>query len=214
MLEKKRGWVALSAGKESGSLLDVGAGTGYFANYMRQHGWEVTALEPDASARTIASQKSGLEIHPMEALSNLQAGSFDVITLWHVLEHVHNIKDYMGRFHQLLKPDGILLIAVPNYTSRDAKQYGVKWAAFDVPRHLWHFTPASMKSMLEKYGFQLVRKISMPLDAFYVSMLSEKYNGNYFFGPISAFVAGLKTFLSGKRNIDRSSSLIFISKKS
>lgn len=213
MLDKKRQWVSGSVGKSSGRILDVGAGTGYFARAMKDNGWDVVALEPDETARSVASEKLGMVLLPIDAISSLQPGSFDVITLWHVIEHVHNIRDYMTRFHHLLKSDGVLLIAVPNYTSRDASQYGSKWAAFDVPRHLWHFTPASMNKMLTTYGFRLVKKISMPLDAFYVSMLSEKYRGNYFFGPLLALISGTKSFLSGRQKIDFSSSLIFVSKK-
>jgi SAM-dependent methyltransferase len=213
MLKKKYEWVVRASGKKSGKLLDVGAGTGYFAKYMQDHGWEVIALEPDETARKVASEKLGLPLQPIESLSVQKPGSFDVITLWHVLEHVHDIKGYMNHFHSLLKTGGILLIAVPNYTSRDARQYGSQWAAYDVPRHLWHFSPESMQKLLTKHGFTLFQKIKMPLDAFYVSMLSEKYRGNYFFGPLSAFISGMKTLLAGNKNVNQASSVIYLSRK-
>ncbi len=212
MMRKKYNWVVQAIDKKSGKLLDIGAGTGHFAKYMQGQGWEVTALEPDVTARQVGLDKLGLSIEPLEALYNLEIKSFDVITLWHVLEHVSDIPGYMKQFRSLLKPGGVLMIAVPNHTSPDAKQYGVQWAAYDVPRHLWHFSPDSMKKLLTKFGFTLFQKIPMPLDAFYVSMLSEKYKGSNLFGPVSALFSGMRTFLSGRRNADHSSSIIYVSK--
>lgn len=213
MMQKKYNWVISASAKKSGKLLDVGAGTGYFAKYMQDHGWEVIALEPDETARKIASEKLNFHLQPMESLPGQTPGSFDVITLWHVLEHVHDINGYMNHFHSLLKAGGILLIAVPNYTSRDARQYGSQWAAYDVPRHLWHFSPASMEKLLQRHGFALFQKIKMPLDAFYVSILSEKYQGNNFFGPLAAFISGMKTLLAGNKNVNQASSIIYQSRK-
>jgi len=213
MLKKKYDWVTNAAGKKSGKLLDVGAGTGYFAKYMQDHGWEVIGLEPDETGRKVASKKLGLQLQPIDSLDAQTPASFDVITLWHVLEHVHDLNRYMDHFHTLLKPEGVLIIAVPNYTSRDAKQYGSQWAAYDVPRHLWHFSPDSIERLLGKHGFILFKKITMPLDAFYVSILSEKYQGNDFFAPLGAFISGMKTFLAGKKNVNRASSIIYISRK-
>lgn len=211
MMKKKYQWVVRAAGTETGKLLDVGAGTGYFAKYMQDHGWDVTGLEPDETARKTGEEKLGLKLLPLDFLSRQMPDSYDVITLWHVLEHVHDITGYMNRFHSILKPGGILIIAVPNHTSRDAKQYGIQWAAYDVPRHLWHFSPASIEKLLAKHQFTLTQKTEMPLDAFYVSMLSEKYRGNYFFGPLSAFISGLRTFISGNNDVNRSSSIIYFS---
>ncbi len=212
MMKKKYDWVIEAVNRKTGKLLDVGAGTGHFAKYMQYQGWEVVALEPDETARKVGVEKLGVDIQPLEALATFDMKSFDVITLWHVLEHVHDITGYINHFRALLKTDGVLIVAVPNHTSPDAKQYGVQWAAYDVPRHLWHFSPESMKRLLTSHGFTLINKISMPLDAFYVSLLSEKYRGNYFFGPVAAFFSGLRTFISGKRDVDRASSIIYISK--
>src|SRR6185503_12673087 len=119
--------------KEKGRLLDVGAGTGHFAHYMAEYHWEVVALEPDENARNTGSKKLGMEIQPMEILGQLSPKSFDVITLWHVLEHVEDIGGYISHFRSLLADEGVLIIAVPNHTSRDASQYGMNWAAYDVP---------------------------------------------------------------------------------
>ncbi len=213
MMRKKYEWVIDAADKKSGKLLDVGAGTGHFAKYMKDKGWEVVALEPDETARNIAAEKLGVDIQPIEALTTQELKSYDVITLWHVLEHVKDVTGYLNHFRAILKPDGVLIIAVPNHTSPDAKQYGIQWAAYDVPRHLWHFSPESMKKLLTKHGFTLFRKIPMPLDGFYVSLLSEKYRGNYFFGPIGAFISGMRTFFTGNKDVNRSSSIIYIARQ-
>lgn len=212
MLNKKWKWVTKSSGLDSGTLLDIGTGTGHFAHYMKGRGWSVTALEPDDTARKIALDKLGLEIHPLEDLGHQPTHSFDVITLWHVLEHVHDLSGYMRHFLELLTPGGVLLIAVPNHTSKDANAYGATWAAYDVPRHLWHFSPDSMNKLLTRHGFKLTGKIAMPLDAFYVSMLSEKYKGNNTFGPVAGFRSGLETFFAGQKDVDQASSIIYIAR--
>ncbi|HUR30871.1 MAG TPA: class I SAM-dependent methyltransferase [Saprospiraceae bacterium] len=212
MMKKKYHWVSKAADKTSGNLLDIGAGTGYFAKYMHDHGWNVTALEPDETARKVAAEKLKIQLLSLDELPDLIQGSYDVITLWHVLEHVHDVTGYMNHFRSLLKPNGIIVIAVPNYTSRDAEQYGPQWAAYDVPRHLWHFSPASIEKLLVRHGFKLFQKITMPLDAFYVSMLSEKYRGNYFLGPLAAFISGLRTLFSEKKNVNRASSIIYVAR--
>ncbi len=213
MMRRKLDWVNQSSGLSSGRILDVGAGTGHFARYMMDHGWSVLAMEPDDKAREIASLKLGIEILPLESLSDQLPDSFDVITLWHVLEHVHDLTGYLKHFNSILKPDGVLMIAVPNHTSVDAKAYGDKWAAYDVPRHLWHFSPQSMNLLLEQHHFRLHQKITMPLDGFYVSMLSEKYKGNQFFGSAAAFISGARSFLAGKKEVDQGSSIIYVSRK-
>lgn len=212
MLKQKLAWVQSASGLKRGSVLDVGAGTGHFAQYMEIHGWHVRALEPDDQAREIASAKLGIRVEPLTALLKQLPHSFDVITLWHVLEHVHDLNGYLKTFASILKPDGTLLVAVPNHLSADAKKYGVKWAAFDVPRHLWHFTPLSMEMLFAKHGFVITQKWNMPLDAFYVSMLSEKYRANYFFGPVSATLSGVKSWLKSRKNVDRGSSIIYVGK--
>ncbi|MDZ4749070.1 MAG: class I SAM-dependent methyltransferase [Saprospiraceae bacterium] len=212
MLRKKHQWVQNASGLETGTLIDVGAGTGHFAHHMQENGWRVTALEPDGKARMVAAEKLNIIIKPLEELGRQTTQSFDVITLWHVLEHVHDLSGYMDQFRSILKPGGTLIIAVPNHTSRDAKKYGAIWAAYDVPRHLWHFSPDAMNRLMTKHGFTLTGKIPMPLDAFYVSMLSEKYSGNNFLGSIAGFISGLGTFLAGKKNVDDASSVIYIAK--
>jgi SAM-dependent methyltransferase len=174
-LKQKRRLICRAASKNSGQLLDVGSGTGAFVNEMRKNGWQVTGLEPDAGARKVANDVFGCELKNTDELFRLSGNSFDVITLWHVLEHVHDLQQYLQQLKVLLKADGRLVIAVPNYTSFDAAVYSQYWAAYDVPRHLYHFSPLSMKLLMEKHEMKIIDCKPMWFDSFYVSLLSSKY---------------------------------------
>ena len=174
-LNQKRKLIIDATQTTDGNLLDVGAGTGAFSNEMNQSGWQVTGLEPDTTARQVALNKFGLQLDEPEKLFSLPANTFDAITMWHVLEHVHNLHGYLEQYHKILKPNGRLIIAIPNYTSYDAQHYNEYWAAYDVPRHLYHFSPKSMDTLAVLKGFKIEAYKPMWFDSFYVSMLSEKY---------------------------------------
>ena len=187
LLTKKK-LVTRLVGKNTAALLDIGAGTGAFAHTMLNAGWEVTGLEPDATAAKQALLKYNIQLQPADTIYALGSHQFDAITMWHVLEHVHDLHGYFKRFSEILKTDGVLVIAVPNYTSTDASIYGKNWAALDTPRHLYHFSPVSMKLIADTHGFKLVIKKAMWFDAFYVAMLTEQHNGGSF---IKAILVGL-----------------------
>jgi 2-polyprenyl-3-methyl-5-hydroxy-6-metoxy-1,4-benzoquinol methylase len=211
-LKSKRKLIEKSSGKKQGNLLDIGAGTGAFASTMKNSGWNVTALEPDATARANAQKDFGVELQPTENLFSLQPKTFDVITLWHVLEHVHDLHKYLDTFFSLLVDGGTLIIAVPNYTSYDAQTYSDNWAAYDVPRHLYHFSPKSMQQLLTIHHFKLKQRKPMWFDSFYVSLLSEKYvsgKGNF----IKAFANGAVSNLKCMGKPTNCSSIIYIAKK-
>lgn len=210
-LKRKRTLIKRASGLRKGRLLDVGAGTGAFAHTMLAAGWEVTALEPDKGAATVAKKKYGLSLMPYETLFKLE-DRFDVITLWHVLEHVHDLQGYLNRFNALLKPGGKLIIAVPNYKSEDRRHYGSFWAAWDVPRHLYHFSPLSMEMLLKRHGFTLASVKPMWFDSFYVSLLSEKYKSgkNNF---LRAFCWGIRSNWAAFRKTERCSSVIYIARQ-
>lgn len=211
-LQTKRRLLQRVTGKQTGNLLDVGAGTGAFAHTMQQAGWKVTGLEPDTTARNNAEQKHGLKLLVPDEVYQLPAARFDAITLWHVLEHVHDLQGYLERFFTMLKPGGKLIIAVPNYTSYDAVAYGSYWAAYDVPRHLYHFSPASMEKLGTAKGFAFEGVEPMWFDSFYVSMLSEKYrNGKG--NMIGALWNGLLSNLKALGNKRKCSSVIYIFSK-
>lgn len=209
-LRSKRKLVVRFSGKPSGNLLDIGCGTGAFLGEMKNAGWTVTGLEPDAGARAIALEKHGVNALPSSDLMGLKDGEYDVITLWHVLEHVHELDAYMAKIQALLKKGGKLIIAVPNYDSVDAKVYGAGWAAYDVPRHLYHFTPAAMAKLLSRTGFTLSGMKKMPFDSFYVSMLSEKYRKG---SLIRAGWVGFRSWMVSLGNTARCSSVIYLSGK-
>lgn len=171
MLRKKLKWISKKA-KGKGRLLDIGAGTGDFLLEAKKKGWKVNGIEPDESARQLAQQK-GIKLE--EDSGNFKSGKFDVITLWHVFEHVHDLKSQIVELEHLLKKNGLLVIAVPNYKSYDAGYYEKFWAAYDVPRHLWHFSQDSFKHLFAGTGFRLTESRPLIFDSFYVSLLSEKY---------------------------------------
>lgn len=158
-----------------GNLLDVGAGIGAFVYQMQKSGWQATGIEPDAGARRQALQVYGLQLQHTPNLEQLPKAHYDAITLWHVLEHVHALHAYLEKLKSLLKPGGKLFVAVPNYQSVDAGAYGNFWAAYDVPRHLYHFTPKAMEVLMQKHQLNIVEKKPMWFDAFYISLLSSRY---------------------------------------
>lgn len=174
-----------------GRILDIGAGTGDFLLTAKNDGWETVGVEPSERAKNIAIQKG---ISFVNEIGDLQNNSFDVITMWHVLEHVPNLELQIRELKRLLKPTGTLIVAVPNFKSYDAKHYKEFWAAFDVPIHFWHFSKKAIQSLFEKVDMKLEKVLPMKFDSFYVSLLSEKYKTgkmNY----ISAFFVGLKSNL-------------------
>ena len=169
-------------------------------------------IEPDEDARKLAKDLYGLNVDQPSVLEKLQEASFDAITLWHVLEHVHQLHDYIEHLTRLLKPAGKLFIAVPNYQSRDSGIYRSHWAAYDVPRHLYHFSPKSIDHLMHKHRLKVETAKPMWFDSFYISMLSSKYQSgktNY----ITAFINGLRSNFSALINRDRCSSLTYIISK-
>lgn len=207
MLNKKRKWVEKHAKK--GSVLDIGAATGYFLSNLKNNNWEVLGFEPEKNAREIAKSKHNIDlIDDFEPLFSVNK-KFDAITMWHVLEHVHELNLYFEYFKKLTKEDGKVFIAVPNYTSFDAKYYKEDWAAWDVPKHLWHFNPKSFKMLSEKHGFEIEKMYSLPFDSFYVSLLSEKS----FLGKIRAVFVGTFSFFKEIINVENGSSVLYVLKK-
>ena len=196
--------------KQSGALLDMGAGTGAFLNQMKAALWEVTGVEPDEGARITAAKTIGIRLQTPEVLQDLNSRSFDAITLWHVLEHVHDLQPTVALLKNLLKDAGRMFIAVPNYTSADAAAYRLDWAAYDVPRHLYHFSPGSMEHLMKRNGLQVLEKKPMWFDAFYISLLSSKYKNSGRANLPGAFITGLRSNIGALMNADHCSSLIYI----
>ncbi len=208
-LQQKRKLICTSTGLKQGNILDIGAGTGAFLQQMKIAGWTVTGLEPDEGSRNLSQELYGNLLQPAEELFRLPAKQFDAITMWHVLEHVHGLHTYVERLKELLKDDGRIFIAVPNYTSYDAEHYAAFWAAYDVPRHLYHFSPQSMDVLLSSQGLKVLDHKPMWYDSFYVSMLSEGYKNEKANIP-SAVLTGLRSNIKSVKNVKNCSSVIYV----
>ena len=175
-LNRKERWVKKWAPKAK-SILDFGCGTGDFAAHMSKSGYRVNGAEPDADARAIALKKNPNRIRSTN--EELESNDcYDIITMWHVLEHIPNFIEVLERLKAKLNQGGTLLVAVPNFKSLDAKIYGSDWAAYDVPRHLNHFSPEGIKALAKKIDVTFIRAFGMPLDSYYISLLSNRYQSN------------------------------------
>ncbi|MFY8129003.1 MAG: class I SAM-dependent methyltransferase [Chitinophagaceae bacterium] len=211
-LKSKRNLINKFTENKKGKLLDIGAGTGAFAFTMQQNGWQITALEPDETAVEVALTKHQLVLQPLENFYQLPQSQYQAITLWHVLEHVHELQAYFKKFTEILATNGTLFIAVPNYTSFDADWFKEYWAAYDVPRHLYHFSPSSMQHLAEMHGFKIIQQKRMWFDSFYVSMLSTQYQSKKINYLIAAFV-GICSSIASIFHKEKCSSLIYILQK-
>jgi 2-polyprenyl-3-methyl-5-hydroxy-6-metoxy-1,4-benzoquinol methylase len=211
-LKWKYNLIAKHSSIKPSSILDYGCGTGAFLQECQKHGMKTAGVEPSDTARLKAREETGTPIAPD---LNLISQEFDVITLWHVLEHVNNLNQTLSQLKTHLDKNGTMFIAVPNLQSADAKVYQEFWAGYDVPRHLWHFSRTTMEKLLRNHGFQLISVLPMPLDAYYVSLLSEKYRNNdngSVPGMITATLQGWKSNQQGKTTHEYSS-LIYIVRK-
>jgi 2-polyprenyl-3-methyl-5-hydroxy-6-metoxy-1,4-benzoquinol methylase len=192
------------------TILDYGCGTGQFINYFKEKNWKTIGVEPDETARKLSHQK---DLEVVEHISEIKNKKFAVITLWHVLEHIHDINETISKIRKLLTKTGTLVIAVPNYESLDQQIYKEHWAAYDVPRHLYHFNQLTIKELMKYNGFDLVETKPMILDAYYVSILSEKIKNNKN-NLLKSIVNGWKSNRWASKNNINYSSLIYVFKKS
>ena len=196
---------------EGKNILDIGCGTGDFLSVCKRDAWNVVGIEPNEKARTLANIKL-FGNSPSQVLSDviqINSKKFDVITLWHVLEHIPDLATYISTLKMLLKPTGVLVVAVPNFKSYDAAYYKQFWAAFDVPRHLWHFSQKAIQLLFSKAEMKLVKIIPMKFDAFYVSLLSEKNkNGNTNY--LKAFFVGFLSNIKALKTKEYSSLIYLI----
>lgn len=209
MLVRKHNLVTRATGKNTGILLDIGSGTGYFAAFMKKRNWEVTATEINDEARTYSIEKSGINAMAPGEVKNIPSGYADCVTFWHVLEHLYDPVSWLGEAKRVLSPEGKCIIALPNFSSADAFWFGNNWAALDVPRHLWHFTPEALNLFVSKQGFTVEKITALPLDIYYISALSYRNHGV----PLP-LIRGLITgaFLSIRSGFrkEKASSLVFV----
>ena len=193
------------------SILDVGCGTGSFLAVCKKNGWKTEGVEPVDNARRTAENKLKQALYK-DVFHIDEKAKYDLISLWHVLEHVPDYEAYIRHLKNLLKKDGVLLIAVPNYKSYDAKYYGKYWAAWDVPRHLWHFSQESMHHIFQQQNMEIIKTLPMKWDAYYVSLLSETYKHgkkNW----IKAFFIGFLSNWKARKNLEYASLIYVIKNK-
>lgn len=208
-LAGKKKLLVNETGLAAGKILDVGSGTGAFLDKMKKGGWQVTGVEPDAGARAKAASLYNIHLRPSVDLFELPEAEYDAITLWHVLEHVHSLHEYVDQLKKLITTKGRIFIAVPNHTSHDANKYKEHWAAFDVPRHLYHFSPLSINVLMEMHGLKVKKIKPMWFDSFYVSMLSEHYKNGKQNLP-AALISGMGSNAQALFNNENCSSVIYI----
>lgn len=198
--------------QQKGTILDFGCGTGEFLLHAQRIGWKTYGVEPSEAARNVAAAQLP---YVYDAIDPIPAQSCNAITLWHVLEHVPDLQKTLLELLDRLTPDGTLFIAVPNIASSDSQHYRATWAGLDVPRHLWHFTRQSMERLLHEHDLTLVRTMPMKLDAYYVSLLSEKYRNSNTLSP-TGYVRAMRTAIASNRAARKSgeySSLIYVARK-
>ena len=197
-LKKKEKLISLFNEKGK-TLLDFGSGTGEFLNYCQEKSWKVVGVEPEKKAAEFAQKNYNLCIEDVSSFFSFDEEKFDVITLWHVLEHVYDLNKYLNHFQKVLKKNGIIVLGLPNCNSHDAKYYKENWVAWDLPIHLYHFTKKDIKKLAKKHGFVLEEVFPLVFDSFYISMLSQKKKGkSKFLGLWRGFVSNLKAKKTGE----------------
>lgn len=205
MLKRKLKWVKSYIRK--GSFLDIGCGTGDFLWLLKQNKFLVKGVEPSNRARNITSSKG---IHVYSSIKEAEPESYDAVCLWHALEHIPDLSSFFISLNKFTKIGGFVFVAVPNFKSFDASYYKKYWAAYDVPRHIHHFSQQAITTIFKEHNYQLLQTKGLPLDAYYVSLLSEKYKGS------NSILNAIKTgFLSNwkARQTNEWSSVLYIFKK-
>jgi len=197
----KKKYKMATIGMAKGKMLEIGCGAGDFLKTMEQHGWQCTGIEPSEEAKVIAKKKVKAELLNPEDIGTLQDKSFDLITMWHVLEHVDDLKEEIRHLQRLLKKGGRLVLALPNFKSADAQYYKEYWAAYDVPRHLNHFCRESINNIFKTSELKLKKTDKLVWDAYYISYMSEKYKNHtlpLLKGVMRGFVSNRKARKSGE----------------
>lgn len=205
----KKKYKLISSLNTTKSLLDYGCGTGHFLNKVYKEQWEISGVEPNSNAHFNISVNIKKYIH--KSLSDISPEkSFGIITLWHVLEHIHDLNETLINLKLRLDKNGKLIIAVPNPNSFDAEYFKEYWAAYDTPRHLYHFTQSSMKTLIKSHGLRIVKTVPMNFDSFYVSLLSNKYK----YGRtkyLNSFITGYKSNTYANKTGEYSSLIYIVS---
>lgn len=204
----KKKYKMATKGLKPGKMLEIGCGAGDFLHTMEKHGWTCTGIEPSESAKEIATKKVKATLLNPQEIGQLENESFDLITMWHVLEHVDNLKEEIQQLQRLLKKGGRLILALPNFKSADAQYYKEYWAAYDVPRHLNHFCRESINNIFKTTDFKRIKTDKLVWDAYYISFMSEKYM-NHSLPLLKGAWKGLRSNCKARKNGEWSS-LVYI----
>ena len=204
----KKKYKMATKGLEPGRMLEIGCGAGDFLHTMEKHGWTCTGIEPSESAKEIATKKVKAKLLNPQEIDKLEDESFDLITMWHVLEHVDNLKEEIKQLQRLVKKGGRLVLALPNFKSADAQYYKEYWAAYDVPRHLNHFCRESINNIFKTTDFKRIKTDKLVWDAYYISYMSEKYM-NHSLPLLKGAWKGLRSNCKARKNGEWSS-LVYI----
>ncbi len=199
--------------KKEGSVIDIGSGTGEFLNYLSNRKWKTKGIEPSKNAREFARENYNIEVNEESELSNIPNEQFDVLTMWHVLEHVYNLDERMKTIVRILKADGIAIIALPMVDSADSLQFGKYWAGLDVPRHLYHFSANTFETLAKKYNLKIIDRYPMKFDSLYVSWLSHQAM-KHSLSLLRGVLSGLKSNLKANKNSNYSSMIFVLNKSS
>ena len=209
MLRRKYRLIRKVCEIKTGSIVDIGSGTGYFAHFMKKKGWNVTGIELNDQARNCSAEKFGIRTEDPSGISEIPDGSADCVTFWHVLEHLYDPVKWMNEVNRILGKNGKCIIALPNVTSADANWFGSDWAALDVPRHLWHFSPSTMIRFTEEQGLSCKMTLPMLLDIFYISTLSYRNKGSG--APLlRGIITGMMLSFVNFFRKNRASSIIYV----
>jgi len=212
MLRRKYEMICRYTGLKRGNLMNYGATIGYFSKYMEDHDWQVVSIERSREVRQFSLEMFHHRMVDESVMDTLRSASFDAVTLWHILGNRESPGDILDRMHELLKPGGKLFVALHNPASLDAAHYGRNWAAWDVPRHMWHLTPTLLGKAAAEHGFIMQERMVAPFDTYYICYLSERAAGHMF--PITrGFFRGLRYRLKSIRHKDNASSLIYVFRK-
>lgn len=213
MLKKKVNLLKQYSKGSNEYLLDYGCGTGSFLQAAQKAGYVSTGYEPDKGARNMATQKGVYVESTKNKIFELCNDRFDVVTLWHVLEHLHEFPKILDDFYRIIKSKGLLVVAIPMANSADALYFKKQWAALDLPRHLYHFTPETITASCTKAGFKLIKRKGMPFDSFYISLLSQNERNAKIISIINAFAIGCMSNFKAIMNKNPWSSEIYIFSK-
>lgn len=206
-----RKYLGISKKMKRGSVLEIGCGTGDLLNIFNKSKWKTIGVEPNDKPRNYAINHFNLNI--VNNIEEIKNENFNVIMLWHVLEHVINLKKYIHFLNEKLDKNGLLVIALPNPESWDAKHYKKYWAGWDVPRHLYHINEKALKELTKEY-FVIKEKQPLVFDSFYISMLSEKYKGKKGLNLLFSFIYnGLKSNINAWKTNEFSSMIYYLKKK-